>query len=355
MTTHDAEPVPEVGAGHLAHRAPRWRTAVVTAIGLVVVVVGAGVLWVFHESSSSGPPGRQVIVTVRPGTGTGQFAAMLVSDRIIGSALAYRIWNLVDGVTIQPGRYALRRNSSFGAVDGIVGNGPNVFSLVVPPGFTVSELARRVGQLPGHDAGHFATVAASGTVRSQFGPAGSHDLEGLLAPGTYTVMPGETDAQLLTQMVDRFDTTADALGLVAGAGRLGLTPYQVVIAASIVEKEGVIQQNLGPVARVILNRLADNMPLQMNATVLYAEGRDGGAFTSSDLTLQSPYNSYLNKGLTPTPISFPSEAALAATINPPPGSWLYFVVVAADGTEAFSATYAGQLANEALAARRGVP
>lgn len=81
-------------------------------------------------------------------------------------------------------------------------------------------------------------MAASGTVRSQFGPTGSHDLEGLLAPGTYTVMPGETDTQLLTQMVDRFDTTADALGLVAGAGRLGLTPYQVVIAASIVEKEG---------------------------------------------------------------------------------------------------------------------
>ncbi len=165
------------------------------------------------------------------------------------------------------------------------------------------------------------------------------------------VVPGETDRQLLTLMIDRFDTEADRLGLATGSAALGLTPYQMITVASIVEKEGVIQKNLGPVARVILNRLARDMPLQMDSTVLYAEGRDGGTVTATDLQLDSPYNTYLNKGLTPTPICFPSVAALQAALNPPAGSWLYFVVVEPDGTEAFADTFAQQTANEALAKR----
>ena len=105
----------------------------------------------------------------------------------------------------------------------------------------------------------------------------------------------------------------------AGSAALGLTPYQAVTVASIVEKEGVIAKNLGPVARVILNRLHDGMPLQMDSTVLYAEGRDGGTVTPTDLRLQTPYNTYLNTGLTPTPICFPSAAALEAALDPPAG------------------------------------
>jgi len=97
------------------------------------------------------------------------------------------------------------------------------------------------------------------------------------------------------------------------------------------------------------------MPLQMNSTVFYAENRDGGPFTAKDEALSSPYNSYLNVGLTPTPICFPSPAALQAALDPPQGGWLYFVLVKEDGTEAFADTYAQQLANEALGARRGLP
>jgi UPF0755 protein len=156
-------------------------------------------------------------------------------------------------------------------------------------------------------------------------------------------------------MIDRFDKEADAVGLASRSAALGLTPYQAVTVASIVEKEGVIAKNLGPVARVILNRLQDGMPLQMDSTVLYAEGRDGGTVTPTDLKLQTPYNTYLNTGLTPTPICFPSTAALEAALNPPSGSWLYFVVVDEDGTEAFSDTYNQQLANEAVAKQRGLP
>jgi UPF0755 protein len=105
---------------------------------------------------------------------------------------------------------------------------------------------------------------------------------------------------------------------------------------------------------VIYNRLAQGISLDMDSTVLYALGQDGGPVTSQDLQIQSPYNTYLTKGLTPTPICMPSTDALAAAINPPPGAWLYFVLVSKDGTLAFSDTLAQQQANEQLAKSRGL-
>jgi UPF0755 protein len=216
-------------------------------------------------------------------------------------------------------------------------------------------VATQVGDIPGHSATSFTKVAGSGAVRSVFSPAGSNNLEGMLGTGNYTVQPGETDTTLLTAMVHRFDTQAAAAGLSAtSAAALGQTPYQVIIAASIVEKEGYIPKNMPDVARVIYNRLARGTPLQMNATVLYSLGQDGGAVTSKDLQLHTPYNTYLNVGLTPTPICSPSPDALEAAVHPPAGGWIYFVLVRKDGTEAFSVTYAEQLANEKLANARGV-
>jgi len=333
-----------------------WRiAAAVVIIGGLVVLVG-GYLWLNSEANPGGPEGPQVIVSVTSGSGTGQLASALESHGVIGSSLAYRIWSRLHAAPeVQAGAYAFRRNLSFSEVDAVIATGPNVFPLDVPPGFTVREVAERVGELPGHDQGSFEALATGGTVHSPWQPVGVTSLDGLLGTGTYVVVPGETDRQLLTDMVNRFDTQADGLGLSAGSAALGLTPYQTVTVASIVEKEGVIAKNLGPVARVILNRLAQRIPLQMDSTVLYAENRDGGRVTSRDLALRTPYNTYLNTGLTPTPICFPSPAALAATLHPPAGAWLFFQLVAQDGTEAFSDTYAEQLANEALAKQRGLP
>jgi UPF0755 protein len=338
-------------------RGPRhpWRIAAVVVILAGIVLIVGGDVWVQHEASPSGTPGTQVIITVPAGAGVSSTGSVLAAKDVIGSSFAFRLWsqfNTVPGV--QAGTYAFEEHSSFDAVRQVLATGPNVFPLVVPPGFTVSELAERVGQLPGHDASTFLHVATSGEVTSPWQPAGVTSLEGLLATGTYTVVPGETDRQLLEKMVGRFDTLAASVGLEAGATRLGYTPYQVVTVASIVEKEGVLTKNMGPVSRVVYNRLARDMPLQMDSTVLYALGRDGGAVTAADLRTDSPYNTYLHKGLPPTPTCFPSQDALEAALNPPAGAWLYFVVVQQDGTEAFSDTFAGQQANEALAGQRGL-
>jgi UPF0755 protein len=232
---------------------------------------------------------------------------------------------------------------------------PSKSTVTVSPGMTVKAVAREVGSLPGHDASSFAEEAASGVVHSFYAPVGSDDLEGVLGDGTYTVAPGESDAQILYDMVLRFNGQAQKAGLTFGsAAGSGFSVYQILTVASIVQQEGYIEKNMPDVARVIYNRLADQKPLQMNSTILYPLGEDGGAFTTEDLHVESPYNSYLHTGLPPTPICSPSIAALKAALNPPPGNWIYFNVVRSDGTEAFSSTFKAQLANEKLAQTLGL-
>ena len=213
---------------------------------VIVLVLLGGFLWVHHEATPGGPPGAQVLTTVPSGTGASQLSATLAAKGVITSSLAYRIWSQFHGSPpVLSGVYAFNKNSSFAAVDQVISAGPNVFPLDIPPGFTVAEVASRVGQLPGHTSAGFARVATGGTVRSPWQPAGSNNLDGLLGTGRYLVVPGESDTRLLTVMVDRFDRLAHRLDLSTASAAIGLTPYQAITVASIVEKEGVIGKNLG--------------------------------------------------------------------------------------------------------------
>ncbi len=336
----------------------RRRRRIVVAIGGVIIVVILGfVLWYQLESHALGPEGRQVVVTVHEGEGSNSVVDALSQAHVIGSSLAFRISDFIHGSpNPEPGSYALHENQSFSQVRAILAAGPNIYPVDVRPGFTLSEVASQVDGIPGHAAGGFANAANSGAVHSEFSPPGSNNLEGMLGTGSYLVLPGETDLTLLRQMVTRFDGDATRAGLsTASAAKFGLTPYEVIISASIVEKEGYYVINMPKVARVIYNRLANGMPLQMDSTVLYAIGQDGGPVTSQDLKIQSPYNTYLNTGLPPTPICMPSETALKAAVDPPAGGWLYFVLVQKNGVMAFSDTFAEQMANEQLAKSRGLP
>ncbi|HEX3793957.1 MAG TPA: endolytic transglycosylase MltG [Acidimicrobiales bacterium] len=332
----------------------RRRIAVVLA-GLVVVVLGFA-LWYELESHALGASGKQVVVEVTTGQSANTVASSLAKEGVIGSSLAFKISDAIHGSpTITAGSYLFHQNLTFGEVRAILNGGPNVSRVNVEYGLTLAEVAAQVDGLSGHGGESFTKVAASGVVHSVFSPPGSNNLEGMLGTGFYEVLPGESDTTLLTDMVRRFDTQAAANGLsTASAAALGLTPYQLITVASVVEKEGYIVKNMPDVARVIYNRLAQNIALQMDATVLYALGQDGGPVTSADERVPTPYNTYLNKGLPPTPICMPQPAAFAAAVHPPAGGWLYFELVKKDGTEAFSDTFAEQLANEALARSRGL-
>lgn len=335
----------------------RRRIVALVGAGLLAVILGF-TLWYELEAAALGPEGPRVVVTVKQDQSFDSILSSLSDHHVIGSPLAFRISNFFHGTpTVQPGGYALHQNMSFSDLRAQFAAGPNIFPVDVPAGFTLGEVASQVAaNVPGHTEAGFEKAATSGAVHSVFSPPGSNNLEGMLGTGTYLVLPGESDLTLVQQMVTRFDAQATAAGLsAASAAAQGMTPYQVIIVASVVEKEGYYPKNMPNVARVVYNRLARGINLDMDSTVLYALGQDGGPVTSQDLKIQSPYNTYLTKGLPPTPICIPSTDALSAAVHPPAGAWLYFVLVSKDGTLAFSDTYAEQLANEQLAKSRGLP
>jgi UPF0755 protein len=338
-------------------RVRRRRRILLGIGGGLLVLILAFVLWYELESHALGPPGPQVVVTVHQGESTDSIVDALSRQHVIGSSLAFEVSEVFHGTpSVLPGSYAMHQNLAFSEVRTLLAAGPNIYPVDVRPGFTFSEVAGQVDSLPGHAEGGFAKAEASGAVHSTITATDPDNLEGMLGTGTYLILPGESDTAILTDMVQRFDHDSAVAGLTsASAGALGMTPYQVLIVASIVEKEGYIPVNMPDTARVIYNRLAQGTPLQMDSTVLYALGQDGGAVTAQDLKIQSPYNTYLTNGLTPTPICMPSMDALEAAVHPPAGAWLYFVLVNKNGTMAFSDTYAEQLANEQLAKSRGLP
>jgi peptidoglycan lytic transglycosylase G len=331
-------------------RVRRLRRVLFAGAGVVLL----GLLWFALQIYPIGGSGRQVIVTVNAGDSLSVIAGELHAAGVVHSPLALRVDLALFGApTVLPGSYEFSQNSSFGAVKAILGGGPNVEAVSVTPGLTLHEVALKVAGAAGNSfAETFLRDASAAASTSAFHPNGS--LEGLIGAGQYIITPGTTPATLLARMETSFTHLASSVGLSPTSNVEGLSAYQAVIAASIVEKEGYYPRNMPKVARVIFNRLARGGPLQMDATILYALGQDGGTVTHAMLQTPSPYNTYLNAGLTPTPICTVSADSLNAVLHAPAGPWLYFTVVDKSGTEAFATTFAEQLANERLAASRGI-
>jgi UPF0755 protein len=298
--------------------------------------------------------GEEIIVNVVSNESFSSVISSMHSQGVIASPLAFRIDTTVFGsFAITPGKYEIRKSSSFSHVRSIFSSGPNVFPVDVTAGLTLREVAIDVANGKGNAyADAFVASATADTTPSPFRTSGS--LEGLIGTGTYEITPGEKASQLATLMEKRFVKQAASVGLTPTTSLNGLNAYQLVIAASIVEKEGYYPINMPKVARVIYNRLARGGPLQMDATVLYYLKMDGGTVTPAMLQTQEPYNTYLNVGLTPTPICAISTIAMRATLHPPQGTWLYFTLINENGTMAFSTTFAQQLAAEKLAESRGI-
>lgn len=330
----------------------RGRLLLLGVGALVLVVVGL-VAWVQAESSSSGRPGAPVLVHVRSGESVSAVMATLTRDGVIGSSLAFQLWSVLHGQpTPRPGLYQLRRNLSFATASAQLTAGPNVFALTIQPGTTVAEIANQLSQLPGNLAQAFVNDARTGRVPSPYQQPGGRSLEGLIGAGTYQITPGESAKALLGAMVARFDAEAKSVGLSPGTTANGVSAYGVITVASIAMKEGYFSQYFGKVSRVVYNRLANGMTLDMTSTVLYSLGQDGGTVTPAEEQVTTPYNTYLRPGLTPTPICTPSVAALRAAAAPPAGTWLYFeLTTAKKGVMVFSASYTTQLAAEQQAAQ----
>jgi UPF0755 protein len=324
---------------------------------VIVALVGAVVAsYMLFGPDTDVAAGQPVHVVIEPGSTTAAIAEVLSDARVIDNALVFRYKARRSGVdgTLKAGEYDMATGMSFEAVieQLTAGTVLDYVDVTIPEGFTAAQVAARLAAKTGIPEGELAALATGGA--SEFvsehpyleGAYGG-SLEGYLFPATYRVPEGATARDVIEMMLDHFDAQVAALDLTFAESR-GLDLSDVVVIASILERESRLAEEFPLVSSVIYNRLAKPMRLQLCATVLYTLPGNKQSLTNADLGHESPYNTYLHDGLPVGPISNPGLRALQAAANPPETKYLYYVLTGEDGSQTFTATY-----DEFLRAKEG--
>jgi UPF0755 protein len=345
----DAEPPPA------RRRRRRRRQGIARTLAvLVVLALTAALVWgglvavrtVFGSSAAEDYPGPgrgEVVVQVSPGDTAGDVADTLAAEDVVASRQAFFEVAAQDerSTSLQPGFYRLKeRMRAADALELLLDPSSRVVGRVtVPEGLTVAQTLETLA------AGTDIPLEQYQAAAKDVGSLGLPDyaqgqLEGFLFPATYDIEPGTTPTQVLSLMVDRFEQAAETVDLVAGAERLGYTPYEIVIVASLIEREVKKDDEYPKVARVVYNRLEQGIPLGIDASILYGVGKTaGGEVTAADLAADTPYENRRRTGLPPTPIAAPGEATLRGALNPVDSDILYYVLASKDGTTFFTNDY----------------
>jgi UPF0755 protein len=283
----------------------------------------------------SGPP-VETFVEVVPGMSSRAIGALLASHGIVRSRYTFDLWRLVRGGTLQAGEYRFAEPATLPAVyNRIVRGDVYTRTVTIPEGFNLFDIAQAVedAQL-GTKEGFLAAASRDVSLIADLDP-GAKNLEGYLFPDTYRFQRLQTSTQLLTVMVKRFRQNSASLGLRGDYHRM-------VTLASLVEKETPAAADRPLVASVLENRLAKDIPLMTDPTVIYAamlEKQYRGTIYESDLKRDSAYNTYRHSGLPPGPICSPGAASLQAAMHPAESPFLYFVADAsASGRSRFATT-----------------
>jgi UPF0755 protein len=334
-------------AGRRRRRRPLGTALVLILLVAVVAGVifgGKTLLGVLNPSSEdfSGQGSGSVDIKVQEGDTLSDIATTLVDAGVIASTDPFVEAAEANAAStgIQPGTYTLHsKMSGQAALDLLLDPEARMLSKVtLPEGLTVEEVLQRLSEETGAPIEELKAAAKKPRALGVPEFAGD-ELEGYLFPATYDFEPGTTPADMLKQMVAQFDAVSDELGLAERAKSIGLTPEQVVTVASMVEAETRLDEERADVAQVIYNRLREDTPLGIDATLAYGLGKNGNELTVKDLETDSPYNTRTRTGLPPTPISAPGKASLEAALHPTKGDLLYYVLKSEEGAHFFTGDY----------------
>jgi UPF0755 protein len=335
--------------------AKAWATRIIVLVGFVAFMFGVysvvdrGRDWLQAKASETTVPSvaSSVKVIVSPGMTASQIGELLESKGVVSSAAAF-----VDLVAsrgseekLQPGTYQLPTSAQLVQVVARLEQGragAPTFQVTVPEGMAASQVASLLAK--GGEVKQAATYIDLAQQPDKFVvPKVGGDtpkvatLEGLLFPDTYELMTGDGPTELIGAQLAAFAKKTTTLQWEA-AEFLGLSPYQIVIVASMLEKEANTPEDMAKVAAVIYNRLKKKMRLDVDATVRYALDKWTEPLTTADLKVDSPYNTRVVKGLPPAPIANPGVAALKAALEPADVDYLYYLT-GKDGKTYFTASY----------------
>lgn len=377
-------------------RIKRRRRGLLITFALVLVVLIVGFFgvksWledrrVQPAADYTGTGVSDVVVRVNQGDAGSDIAATLVENDVIASTGAFvgAAHGRTDLGSIQPGYYKLvTQIPAATAVDMLIDPGNRVGQFVIPEGRQLDDINAVTGQVtPGifsliatascveldgtescvtaDEVRQAATDAdldalgvpqwARSSVEQVDDPA--RRIEGLIASGSWDIDPSATPVEMLNDLVTRSALRYESTGLLNSGSNTGLSPYETLVAASLVERESQ-PQDFAKVARVIINRLEIDMMLQFDSTVNYALDEVEIGTSDADRARVTPWNTYAKTGLPLTPISSPSIEALQATENPEPGEWIFFVTIDRQGTTVFTNTIEEHNAQVDVASRNGV-
>lgn len=295
-------------------------------LGLILLVLVAGGAAAWLVLTPYGPQ-TETLVNVTPGSSVMAIGRKLETAGVVRSRYAFDVLRWMRRGRLQAGVYEFDHPAPVTEVYARIARGDVVtVSVTVPEGANIFDIAARVAQAGLGTRQEFMDAAASQTGLIADLDPGAKSLEGYLFPDTYRFPPTATAAQMVTAMVKRFRVAAGQLGLKENV-------REVVTMASLVERETAVDAERPLVASVFENRLARGMPLNTDPSVIYGlelEGKWRGTIYASDLTRDTPYNTYLHAGLPPGPVANPGIPSLRAAMDPPKTNYLYFVAAGTD-------------------------
>lgn len=288
----------------------------------------AGWIWLQSEIGKPGPLAEESLFEVRPGESLASVAIRLEAAGVISNARLLRLHARLEGeeTAIKTGEYVLSPETSIsGVLDRLVEGRVVQYAITIPEGLTTAQILRLIE----------ADERLEGPLPD---PAPA---EGELLPETYSFTRGTTRAQIVTRLAAAQDALMAELWPQLAEDHPLSTPDDVLILASIVQKEGANHEEFGQVASVFLNRLDRGMRLETDPTVHYGVNGGEPLFNSrgqrrtlyrSELDRDTPYNTYTREGLPPTPIASPGADAIRAVLSPPSTDYIFFVADGRGGT-----------------------
>jgi uncharacterized YceG family protein len=310
---------------------------------IALVIVGVGVWFVVSLfQPGKGDGSGNVTVTVPRGASVGEIGDILQQKGVISRSFFFELRARIAGESgdLKPGVYQLKRNMSYSAALDALKQGvaPNVVRIVIPEGRSRREIAPLTKGLKGSYLA--ATVRSPYLNPRNYGAKHARNLEGFLFPASYQLKKGASSRMLVREQLQAFKQNLAKVNL-SYAKKKNLTAYDVVIIASMIEREAQVAKDRPLISSVIYNRLHDHIPLGIDSTLRYALNDWTKPLRVSQLASATPYNTRNHQGLPPGPIGNPGLASIRAAAHPAKTKYLFFVVKpCGNGAHVFSSTNA---------------
>jgi UPF0755 protein len=282
--------------------------------------------------------GEPVTVVVKEGETLSGVAGELKEAGIISSTTLFKLEARARGedAEIKPGAYRISPGEGRGEIIDKFASGDTISALevTIPEGLTIAQTAQTIEEQSGIPASEFETAAESTSYGYPFLGEPAKSTEGFLFPKKYELKENTDATWMVERLLEQYSLETSNLDLAGAESRLGLSEYELITVASLVEKESASREERPQIASVIYNRLRAGMPLQIDASVQYALGKPKEKLSLDDLKVESPYNTYKHTGLPPGPIASPGKDSIQAAIEPADTNYLYYVLEA-DGKNHF--------------------